>query len=798
MTLSAGTRLGPYEILAAVGTGGMGEVYRARDSRLEREVAVKVVPESVAKDPGVLARFEREAKAVAALSHPNILAIHDFGKDQDVYFAVMELLHGETLGSRIARSALPWRKACEIASAVADGLAAAHTKGILHRDLKPDNIFLTSDGHVKILDFGLARIKARPAPEDAATTFTDVQTRPMTLKTEAGAVMGTVGYMSPEQVRGRQPDAPGDIFSLGCVLYEMVAGIRPFARESVAECMAAILHQDPPPLDTAHVPPELERLIARCLEKKPEERFQSARDLAFALRAMATASGPMKESATDPALAGRVPRRRLRPAAWLGIVAAAAALALGWAGWRHFSAQRIESLAVLPIVNANANPELEYLSDGITEGLINKLSQLPGVGVMSRSSVFRFKGRDVDPLAAGQQLKVQAVLVGRLAQKGEDVQLGMELVDTSNGRQIWGEQYKRRMSDIQSLHEEIALSVSDRLHLGLSGEEKQRIAGRGAANAEAYRLYLQGRYQWNKRTLEGMQQSIELFEQAIAKDSGYALAHAGLADAYAVLAQYNVLPAREVMPRAKLAAAQALRLDEKLAEAHASLGWVKLAHDWAWPDAEREFQRSIQLNPNYAPAHQWYGEYLLVTGAPDKALAEARQAVDLEPASPVMQQALGLVLYQAGRYAEAAAQGRKTIGLDPSFAGAHVLLGRTLLRSAATADAIGEFQKALELSEGNSNELAALGYAYAVSGNRSEATKVLAELDERSRQTYVQPVWLAVIYAALGDRNRAFEYLQKGASDRSGWLVYLKVDPAFQPLSSDARFNELVRTVGLP
>jgi tetratricopeptide (TPR) repeat protein len=417
---------------------------------------------------------------------------------------------------------------------------------------------------------------------------------------------------------------------------------------------------------------------------------------------------------------------------------------------------------------------------------------------MSRSSVFRFKGRDVDPLVAGQQLKVQAVLLGRLTQRGDDISVGVELVDTSNGRQIWGQQYKRRLSDIQSLHEEIALGLSERLRLGLSGEEKQRIAGGRPTNAEAYQAYLQGRYQWNKRTLEGMQQSIELFEQAIARDSGYALAHAGLADAYAVLGQYNVLPAREVMPRARMAAAQALRLDDSLGEAHASLGWIKLTHDWAWPDAEREFQRAIQLSPNYAPAHQWYGEYLLVTGAPEKALAEARRAVELEPASPVMQQVLGSVLYHVGRYDEAAEQARKTISLDPNFAGAHVLLGRTLLRTAASADAIGEFQKALDLSEGNSNELAALGHAYATAGRRSEASKILAELDARSQQTYVQPVWLAVIYAALGEKDRAFEFLQKGYSDRSGWLIYLKLDPAFQLLRSDPRFTDLVRSVGLP
>ena len=792
MPLTLGTRLGPYEILSPLGAGGMGEVYRARDSRLDREVAIKVLPEHLSRDPEAMARFEREAKAVAALSHPNILAIHDFGREQGVCFAVMELLEGETLRARLRQAALPWRRAVEVAVAVAEGLSAAHRKGIVHRDLKPENIFLTTDSRVKILDFGLARVRPTRAKLTEGQTATALTPASGGDRTEPGTLMGTVGYMSPEQIRGEVVEATGDIFAFGCVLYEMVAGKRAFPGGTAADSMVAVLKEEPPELADSgkQVPPELSRVISHCLEKKPQERFQSARDLAFALKAV--------QGGVGAAPAARVEAKfQWRPAAWI-TAAAAVIVLLGVALFLWLGRSKgIDSLAVLPFVNAGADPSTEYLSDGLTEGIINNLSQLPNLGVMSRSSVFRYKGRDMDPQTVGRQLKVKAVLMGRVVRRAESLSISTELVDVASSRQIWGEQYNRQIAEILTVQEEIAREISDKLRLRLTGEDRKRMARRPTQNTEAYQLYLQGRYHWNKRTLEGMQQSIDFFQQAIAKDPRYGLAYAGLADAYALLADYHVLPAKEVMPRAKAAAIKAVEIDDSLAEAHASLGWAKLTHDWAWPDAEREFKRAIELNPGYATAHQSYGEYLLVMGRNEEALAEMRRALDLEPLSLVINAALASTFYYTRQYDQAMEQCRKTIALDANFVQAHIFLGRAYEQKGDYKEAVAELQKALQISEGNTNELAALGHAYAISGKAAEARKILDDLKERSKQTYVQPMWIAGIHIGLGERVQAFQWLQKAYDDRSGWLVYLKVDPMFNSLRADASYADLVRRVGL-
>ncbi|MBZ5634625.1 MAG: protein kinase [Acidobacteriia bacterium] len=788
MTLTSGTRLGPYEVLASLGAGGMGEVYRARDTRLDRVIALKVLPERMAKDPVALARFVREAKAVAALSHPNILAIYDFGCEQEVHFAAMELLEGETLKSRIQHVQLPWRKAAEIGIALADGLSAAHIKGIVHRDLKPDNIFLTSDGMVKILDFGLARMapSAIPAGDETASLREDLETIP-------GTLMGTVRYMSPEQARGEPAGARSDIFSLGCILFEMAYGAHPFARNTHAETLAAILKEPPVQISgmTQSVPPEFEVLVAHCLEKNPDDRFHSARDLAFALKSMSGITGQV-------AVAAAPAKPRVKPRlAWILAALTVLLLALGSYLWFGRSGS-IESLAVLPFVNVGGNPNVEYLSDGITEGIINNLAQLPNLGVASRSSVFRYKDKQGDPQQIAQQLKVGSILTGRLVVRGDTVSISAELVDAKTNRQIWGEQYDRKLADLLGVQSEITREISEKLRVRLTGEQETRLAKRQTQDSESYQLYLRGRYQWNKRTLDGMQQAIELFQQAIAKDSRYALAYAGLADAYILLADYNVLPAREVMPRAKEAATQALQIDDLLAEAHTSLGWVKLTHDWAWTDAEGEFKRALQLNSNYALAHEMYGEYLTLTGKLDEAALETQRALDLEPVSLPLNRAVASASYYAGHYDQAIEQSRKTLLLDPGFIGAHVLLGRAYQQKQAYPEAIAEFRKALELSEGDSNELAALAQAYALGGKPAEARKTLDELKERSTQTYVQPIWIAAILTALGEKDEAFQWLQKGYADRSSWVVYLRVDPLFTKLRSDPRFTDLAQRAGLP
>ena len=555
--IAVGVRLGRYQILAPLGAGGMGEVYCARDTRLDRKVAVKVLPEAFARDPLYLARFEQEARAVAALSHPNILAIHDYGTEGGIPFAVMELLEGENLRATLARSPLPWRRALEIGAAIAEGLAVAHDRGIVHRDLKPENLFLTCDGQVKILDFGLARMELPTVAGDDTSPHLHVRTAP-------GTVMGTVGYMSPEQVRGQAVDVRSDFFSLGCVLYEMVSGCRPFQRGSAADTMAAILHEEPASLGGLAVsaPPELETALRRCLDKEPGSRFPSARALASALRAILDGA---EFPVTIPPTQTRPPSPPL-PAHPI-----------------------LDALAVLPLVNTSADPDSEYLADGITESLITLLSRLPGLRVMARSTVFRYKGRDIDVQEVGRTLQVRAVLTGRLHQRGARLILKAELVDVADGIQLWGERYDRELTDLFAVEEAVARDIAEQLRLHLSGDAERRLARPPAANAAAYQLYLKGRYHWNKRTDEGLRKSVELFEQAIDRDPAFALAYAGLADAYHNLGGWGLLAPREAYPRAKAAASRALALDEHLAEAHVSLAMVRKEYEWDWAGAERSY-----------------------------------------------------------------------------------------------------------------------------------------------------------------------------------------------------------------
>jgi serine/threonine-protein kinase len=789
MILTPGTRLGSYEIVSPLGAGGMGEVYRARDLRLDREVAIKVLPEQLADDPEALRRFEREAKAVAALSHSNILSIHDFGDNAGVRFAVMELLEGDTLRDRLKNGPLGWRKAADVAIAVAEALSAAHAKGIVHRDLKPENIFLTNDGRVKVLDFGIARV-TRTGPVTDPAGLADAETQ--VVHTTPGVVIGTMGYMSPEQLRGEAVDGRSDIFSLGCVLYEMVSGQKAFGRKSAAESITAVLREDPPELAGSgrQVPPDVDRVVTHCVEKRAEDRFQSARDLAFALRTISSTTGAFRPVA-------EAPKSRFRTASW--VAGGVALLLLGVVFWLWSGRPgSIQAIAVLPFVNVGADPSTEYLCDGITESIINNLSQLTNLAVMSRSSVFRYKRPDIDPLTVGRELNVQAVLMGRVTHRGKELSVSAELVDTRTNHQIWGEQYNRNLSDVMAIQEQISQEISDKLRVRLSGEDKKRLNKRPTENVEAYALYLKGRYQWNKQTLDGMETGIQFFQQAIQKDPRYAVAYTGLADAYALLADYNVLAAKEVMPRAKTAAMKALEINDTISEAHASLGWAKLTLDWDWPGAERELHRSLELNPNYATAHQWYAQYLTTMGRGEEARAKMKRALELEPASLPISVAMAATQYYARQYDQAIEQCRRAVLMDPQFIGAHVFLARAFEQKGSYAEAIAELKQALQLSQGGSNELAALGQAYAQSGDRAEAEKILKELTQRSTRTYVQPMWIAAIYAALGNKDEATQWLRQAVGDRSVWLIYLKVDPFFDSLRSDLRFTDLERQAGLP
>ncbi|MGE5277685.1 MAG: protein kinase domain-containing protein [Acidobacteriota bacterium] len=756
MSLPSGSRLGPYEILSPLGAGGMGEVYRAKDSRLGREVAIKVLPERLAADGDLVRRFEQEARAVAALSHPNVLTLYDLSREGDRLYAVTELLEGETLRTRLSHSAPSWAKAVEITIAVAEGLSAAHSRGIIHRDLKPENIFLTSDGRVKILDFGLARWKP-PLPSSEDVTSAPTETR----GTEPGWTMGTIGYMSPEQIRGEKADVQSDLFSLGCVLYEAATGRRAFGGRTSAETMAAVLRDAAPELSAADpdAPAELSRIVSHCLEKEPGERFQSARDLAFALRAVASAAAGPKVSSG---------RRRA-----------------------------IDSIAVLPLFNASGDAEAEWLSDGITETIISRLSRLSGLRVMSRSSVFRYKGGAVDPIEAGRALHVGAVVSGRVLHRGDDLVIRAELVDLSDGSQLWGEQYSRKMADVFSVETEIATQISENLRLKLTGEEKRSLTRGSTENAEAYRLYLQGRFYWNKRTGDGIRKGIQYFRQAIEADPAYALAYVGIAHCYDVLGFHAIEPPGETFPKAKAAARRALEIDPTLAEARAPLAYAIFYYEWNRAEAEREMRRCLEEAPADATAHNYYGSFLTALGQFDEAMRFWRRAQELDPLSLVIRAATGWCLFFARRYEEAIRESEKTLEMDPTFVIAHGVLGLASLVTGRPARAIEELQKAVAYSS-STRYTADLACAYARAKRPDDARATLAELQIISQNRFVSPYYLAPAYAALGDVERAFSFLEAAFAERSHGMTFLTTDPNLDDLRADPRFAELVRRVGLP
>ncbi|HSE65194.1 MAG TPA: protein kinase [Thermoanaerobaculia bacterium] len=764
MALVARTLLGRYEVLAPLGAGGMGEVYRARDLRLGREVAVKILPEHLSGDPIALIRFEREARAVAALSHPNLLAIYDFGADGGVNFAVTELLRGETLRGALSAGAMPWRRAVEVGAALADGLAAAHSRGIVHRDLKPANIFLTEEGRVKILDFGLARWVQNPAdgePNSAPTT--PDPTRP-------GTVLGTVGYMSPEQVRGETTTGSSDLFAFGCVLHEMLTGRATFPGSTALERMAAILRDEPPPPSrlAPDVPPDLDRVVASCLEKSPSRRPSSAEELAASLRGLLSVVGTDSTVAASGARAA-APKR----------------------------GSRTKSLAILPFINPAADPEMDYLSEGITESLINGLSQLRKLRVMARSTMFRYRG-DADPQQVGRELGVGTVLSGRVASRPGVLSISAELVDASNGWRLWGARYDRPPADLLAVQEEIAREITSNLKLTLEPEQKKRLARRYEANREAYPLYLKGRYHWNKGTVAGFQKAMELFHEAIEKDPAYALAWAGVSDCYAMLGmdRYAALPPREAYPKAKAAARKALEIDDTLAEGHTSLAYALLI-SWEFAAAEEEFRRAIQLNPGYAQAHHFYGFLLSARGRDDESLAQFRQALEADPLSLIINADYGWAFYCAHRYPEAVEQLQKTIDMDARFPQSYLWLGLAHQASGQFERSIAAFDEGVRLTNGNPTFVAGRGVTLVAAGRRSEAEAILADFEERAKTQYVPMASMVQMNIALGHIDRAFEWLEKAADYRASFMLPIRVYPFFDPIRSDPRFSRLLETHGL-
>ncbi|HEX8138834.1 MAG TPA: protein kinase [Pyrinomonadaceae bacterium] len=1030
MPFKAGTRFGRYEIRSPLGAGGMGEVYLASDTALARPVALKFLPPEFTADEDRLLRFQQEARATSALNHPNIITIYEIGEEGGAHFIATEFIDGLNLRQHMARArGLQTEEALEIALQVASALDAAHTAGIIHRDIKPENIMIRPDGYVKVLDFGLAKLTEAG------------ESKPKDL-TEPGTVIGTIAYMSPEQARGQEMDARTDIFSLGCVLYEMVTDHQPFEGETPTDMLVSILAKEPLPLVRylSTVSPEIQRVVSRALAKEREQRYQSAREIMSDLRALKqrvefeaamsrtaqvgpsaptvlvetsplteepglrTQVGPQPSGAQEtvvvaatesvaedstPEIAhvlfmdivgyskqvsGRQRQmlqqlnlivrsteefRRAQAAQSLisratgdgmalvffgnpeapvrcalqistalkahpdiplrmgihtglvyrdtniagerdvtgkGINYAQRVMDCGDAGhillskemrdvlcelgdWeerlqdlgeteakhgvrlhiynlltgeagnaelpRKIATERrgatrqhkrlrrtsvekpaarerkpapspqsaaatrrhvrragatpadgpIDSLAVLPLANEGNDPNAEYLSDGITESIINTLSQLPRLKVMARSTVFRYKGRDVEAQTVGRELGVRAVLLGRVLQLGDNLVIKAELVDVAEGTHLWGEQYRRKPADIFEVQEEIAREISRNLQIKLTGAEKRLLAKRYTDNADAYKLYLKGRFCLSKMTRESLNSGIKFFNEAIALDGSYALAYAGLADAYYRLSG-AYLPPKEAMPQAKAAALRALAIDETLAEAHASLAVILAFYDWQWAEAESAYRRAIEYNPGYASAHHWYGWYMALMGRLDQAIAEITQAYELDPGSLEINTDLGLSFFLARQYDQAIEQFRKSLEMDQNFTTGHFFLGWAYEQKGEAETAIGEFQKVLELEDAPFI-LAALGHVYAASGRREEAERVLDALRERQKQSHVSPYDFTIIYTALGERERAFECLEQAFENRSEALVWLKVDPRLDPIRTDPRFIHIQRRVGL-
>jgi len=689
----------------------------------------------------------------------------------------MEYVEGELLSVKLKAGPLAINSAIEFAMQTAEALDEAHVKGIVHRDIKSPNLMITPRGHVKVLDFGLAKI-AQPQGDDGSETLKPGKTAP-------GIVMGTVHYMSPEQARGLAVDSRSDLFSLGVVLYEMLTGRRPFEGPTNSDVLAAILAREPEPAShrRPEIPAGLEDILRRCLAKDRERRYGVASQLVADLKRVQ--NGDFVEAAFDKVQ----PQRRK-----------SALRALADAIYLHIAKRRIiRSLAVLPFANATADPNLEYLSDGITESLINIFSQLPGLRVTARTTVvrYRYKRGEIDLQQIRRDLAVRAVLTGRVTQREAELVIQADLIDVLDGSQIWGEQFSRKSSEPLVVQDEIVQNISQKLRSRLTGEEQRRISKPTTKNVVAYQFYLKGRYYWDKRTADSLLKGIEHFDQACQIDPGYALAHAGLADCYALLGSFSVLSPRDSYPKAKIAAQRALELDDKLAEAHTSLAWVKTQYDWDWSAAEREYRTAIDLNPNYATAHYWYALFLTSQSRNSEAIRSVRRAQEMEPLSLVINTVVGFVYYWSGEYDRAIEQSKKTIDLDANYFFSYWVLGLALEQQSKYEDAIAAFRKGSELSGQDTLALSSLGHALAVSGREEEARSILHDLKESRKRKYIASYFLSLICAGLGLKDEALEWLHQAHQERSWGLIWIGVDPTLRELRTDARCQKLISGASL-
>jgi serine/threonine protein kinase/TolB-like protein/Tfp pilus assembly protein PilF len=835
----AGQILGSYRVIREIGRGGMGEVYLAHDTRLDRPVAIKLLPAAFHDDPERLRRFQQEARAASLLNHPNIVTIYEVAESEHLPFIVSEFVEGKTLRVLIQDGSLKLGDALDVIIQTAGALGAAHAAGIVHRDIKPENIMVRDDGYVKVLDFGLAKLTERGHIDAPALEGAGIVSEPSTM---SGIIVGTVKYMSPEQARGERVDHRSDIFSLGVVLYETIAGRTPFAGKSSSDELASILRDDAPPLTrfVVDVPEQLADIVGKALQKEAGDRYQTVTELQRDLRNLrqdldlakrvslgtfqtgpqdsagnrrnettvgdrpggsTSAQTPAADAGSSESLRFQYLVNRIRRRKQLILTAAIFLMIFAGVLYYFMLPNGFDSLAVLPFDyvsaegNSAAGADQDYIADGLVESIIQTLSQVPKLTVIAHSSVLRYKGERTDPREAGRLLNVQTILTGRITQHGDKLVVSAEMVDARNDRRLWGERYEVTVADLQVTQRRIVRGVSERLRVGLTGEDQHRMSRGDTVSSEAYQLYLKGRYLWNQRNEDSIRRAIEYYREALARDENYALAYAGLAEAYVLLADYNGIAPGEVNSMARDAAAKALSIDEDLAEAHTSLAAV-FVNQWNWSSAIAEFRRAVDLNPNYATAHQWYGLCLAQLGRFDEALLEVERAKDLDPVSISINSAVGTVLYYSAKYEQAIGQFEKTIELTGGSPGVRIHLGRAYEQAGRQAEAVRKFEEAHAVANGIDNQ-ADLACACAMAGDRASALRYLQEIRTAPPSAFKKSYAIAKIFAALEDKDQAFASLNESFEKHEVDLDWVAVDPQLQTLRKDPRLEDLLRRMGL-